>query len=331
MTFAFFGVDRPIFTLQEIPEIAAQRQISALCARQRGEKLAALEYFETVEVWKRGQQQNIENAREANRARIVEKSQETKAVVLQALEKRSKKLADICHKTIWKVLGFRGKDGKTHVVLHPKEMDILPVVVWASKGLQRILDQCIPLFQRGAADKYGRELFWLVDMGVGELGGLEIEIEPTQTFQNKQGVQISWNPIRVHTAPDPQRLGLLQALGAKCEEMDALRKELEKNTLQKIPPPPPKDTQKVIELPPGEYVCSRFATSTFRGSSRTILFLRAVGEDVEIPTHGFFFEREVEAMGGATALERRRTLLRCRLGAAKTTMAKRKCHQAALV
>ena len=64
-----------------------------------------------------------------------------------------------------------------------------------------------------------------------KLGGLELHIEPSRSFQNWEGKTIVWNPIQVVSAPDRGRLALLQGLGFKCEEYEALRRELAKNCL----------------------------------------------------------------------------------------------------
>lgn len=74
--------------------------------------------------------------------------------------------------------------------------------------------------------------------------------------------------------------------------------------MQKIPAPENKTTKKTTDLPKGEYICKRFATTTFRKAPRTIMFLLPLGEDgeqatdEETPTHGFFLEKEIEAIGG---------------------------------
>jgi len=163
-----------------------------------------------------------------------------------------------------------------------------------------------------------------------------LRIEPSKTFKNWEGKTIVWNPIQVVSAPDSGRLAFLRALGSKCEEYEALRVELAKNCLQKIPAPGNKTTKKTIDLPEGEYICKRFATTTFRNSFRTFLFLLPLGEDgepatdEETPTHGVFLEKEIAAMGGIEALEKRKTPLRCLLGEEKTTPSKRKCRRVAI-
>lgn len=117
-----------------------------------------------------------------------------------------------------KVLGFRSKEEKFRVVLrHGKEA---AVAVWATKGLQKILQGCVDWFNSDKKDNIGRELFWLVSFSsVGPLADLELYIEPSRSFQNHEGKTIVWNPIQVVSAPDQKRLG------SKCEEYETLCKE----------------------------------------------------------------------------------------------------------
>jgi len=129
----------------------------------------------------------------------------------------------------------------------------------------------------------------------------------------------------------------LRAIGRECEEYETLCAKLAKNTgLQKISAPENKATKKTTDLPEGEYICKRFATTYFRGALRTILFLLPLGEngepstDEETPTHGVFLEKEIADIGGAAALEKRKTPLRCLLGDQKTTPSKKKCRTVAL-
>ncbi|KAK3766848.1 hypothetical protein RRG08_051992 [Elysia crispata] len=44
------------------------------------------------------------------------------------------------------------------------------------------------------------------------------------------------------------------------------------------------DTTKAIDLPPGEYICRRYASTTFRGAPRTLLFLVPTGDNGEPTT-----------------------------------------------
>ena len=250
--------------------------------------------------------------------------------------KETQKVSELPANKNWDVLGFRGKEGKVRVVLRHGEEEA--VAVWATKGLQKILQECLDFFRSDEKDNTGRKLSWLVsDSAFEKLGGLQLHIEPSKSFSNREGKTIVWNPIRVETAPDNGRLAFLQDLGSKCEEYETLCADLLKNCMQRICAPPNKQTKKTTDLPEGEYICKRFADTRYRNAPRTILFLLPVGKDgkpttdEETPTHGVFLEKEIAAMGGIEALEKRKTPLFCLLGEEKTTPSKRKCRRVALL
>ena len=70
-----------------------------------------------------------------------------------------------------------------------------------------------------------------------------------------------------------------------------------------------------------------YATTVFRGNTKTILFLLPIDEngepttDAEIPTHGHFLEKEVERIG---ALQEVLQPIVCKVGIEKTTPQKKK-------
>ena len=350
------GNDSSKYKLQEIQEIADQRKISALSTRNREKVLADLRYARTVEEWKREKWQIEEKQRkkeeEAAKAReaeiaalrkhaetkkkIAEKSREIRATVVGTLSgMETQKVRGLPANKKWDVLGFRGKEGKVRVVLRGVESHEA-VPVWATKGLEKILQECVDFF-RSEEDNAGRKLFWLVsDCGFEKLGGLQLHIEPSKTFQNREGKTIVWNPLQVVSAPDNGRLAFLQELGTKCKEYETLCADLRKNCMQKICAPPNKETKKTTDLPEGEYICKRFADTSYRNAQRTILFLLSVGKDgkpttdEETPTHGVFLQQEIAAIGGIEALEKRKAPLRCLLGEEKTTPSKKKCRRVAL-
>ncbi|MEW8689263.1 MAG: hypothetical protein AB2556_25855 [Candidatus Thiodiazotropha sp.] len=55
-------------------------------------------------------------------------------------------------------------------------------------------------------------------------------------------------------------------------------------TLLESPTPKPKDTKKALDLPSGEYLCRHYASTTFHGAPRTLLFLVQAGKDGESAT-----------------------------------------------
>ena len=315
------GREPPRYELQEVSEIAQWRRISAFSTRNRASILAEPRYASTVEEWKRAHWQKEEEARKAREAEIAalrmyaeakRKSGAIRADVLRTLERDTQKLSALDTDKKWKVLGFREKEDKYRVVLQEAGQEE-PVSVWATKGLRKILLECAPGFHE-EEDKFGRKLSWLVAYD------LELRIAPAKTLRNNEGTKITWNQIQVLKAPDPGRLAILQAIGAKCEEYGA---ELAKTAFRKVLAPANKDTKRTTDLPAGEYIAHRYAAATFRKSPLTILFLLPLGEDgkqktdEETPTHGFFLEKEVAALGGQEALGKRKTPLHCRLGRRK--------------
>ena len=92
--------------------------------------------------------------------------------------------------------------------------------------------------------------------------------------------------------------------------MEAEQRAREQSCLLEAPAPNPRDTKKALDLSSGEYLCRRYAPTTFRGAPRTLLFLVPAGEDrepatdVETPTYGLFLEGEVAAIGGIEALQK---------------------------
>ncbi|MEW8689133.1 MAG: hypothetical protein AB2556_25205, partial [Candidatus Thiodiazotropha sp.] len=116
---------------------------------------------------------------------------------------------------------------------------------------------------------------------------------PSRAFQNSEGREIGWNPIRVLVAQDPWRLVTLQVLANAAETEEHHRNE---GAVQRAPAPQPKNTKKTTDLPAGEYNGRQYAIGMFRGSKRTILFLETA--DGEVPVHGHFLEKEVAALGG---------------------------------
>ncbi|MFI0460231.1 MAG: hypothetical protein ACH254_21815, partial [Candidatus Thiodiazotropha endolucinida] len=52
----------------------------------------------------------------------------------------------------------------------------------------------------------------------------------------------------------------------------ALAEVEKRGTLQKVAPPQKEDAKKSIDVPPGEYICRRYARTMFGGATRPILF-----------------------------------------------------------
>ena len=293
------GKDVSAFHLHEVPEIAEGRTISTLSTRNREKRLQEIRGAASAEDWRQRawkwleaerqlhEEEQRRRAEELDRiAQLVaagrqygEKSRETARDVGTALGVGgTEKVADLAAGRKWVVLEFRraaqqGADAQQGASAQ-QEADAQPwrknprvvlrgavdpdtVVVWATKGLGAILDGCADLFESKTDNRHGRTTYWLPP--AGRFARLEIEIEPTRVFQSRDGRQISWNPIRVVAAPDPQRLAALQALAEKEQEY----KEAEQRAiLLEAPVPKPMDTTKAIDLPPGEYICRRYAPNS---------------------------------------------------------------------
>lgn len=208
------GNDSSKYFLQEIPQIAEKRQISTLSTRGRLEKLLELRRSRTFESWKRKvwqKEEKIEKARqvELKKLRMVaqamkkieQKSAEILEKVAGTLGGKTQKVAELPTGRKFSVLGFRAKLDKARVVL--QYGDEPPVAVWATKGLRKILLECLRSFRSTEKDYLGRKVFWLVACsGVQKLCELAIGIEPAKTFQNSEGETIVWNPIKVLSAPE---------------------------------------------------------------------------------------------------------------------------------
>lgn len=70
-----------------------------------------------------------------------------------------------------------------------------------------------------------------------------------------------------------------------------------------------KDTKTVLDLLLGEYICQRFAETTFCGLSRTVIFQLLVNEDgqprteVEMPVYGHLLKKEIGRLGDTEMLQ----------------------------
>ena len=79
-----------------------------------------------------------------------------------------------------------------------------------------------------------------------------------------------------HCRPRPRHLATLQALAQKEQEhraqQGAEQRAQEQSPFLEAPAPNPKITKKALDLPSGEYL-QRYASTSFRGTPRTLLFL----------------------------------------------------------
>ena len=355
------------YPLLELPAIAQSRTVSTLSTRGREERLQQIRDATIAEDWRRVAWARLEAERQCREAQQewrtaeleklsqmataykyhLELSQQAKTEVADVLGiGQTGKISAIAGPRNWLVLGYRrtlreNRPSVRVVLLDAADKGAPPVVVWATRGLEKVLENCGDAFERIEESRYSRTTHWLVPVGREKLlVGLEIEVAQARTFRTKDDRQISWNPIVVAKFPDPQRRAILQALAEKerkYEELGIEQQEAEGSLcLQKAEVPKIADTSKVSDLQPGEYVCRRYAAATFRGAARSILFLVPLGPDgeqttdVETPVFGHFLKREVSALGGIECLGNVAAPMACNIGAERTTPQKKKDRLVAL-
>ena len=236
----------------------------------------------------------------------------------------TKKIAEIVdYKYIWKVLGYRNNPGRsTRVVLATPEIEN-PIVVWANKQLENVLERNKNMVQ---TNRYtdGRILGWIPgDYTEDKIGiGIYIHIDPPRPYTTKEGKEIVWYPVRETTQKDKENIAQL--------EVPEMPIELPEKMQEIYNVPQAKDTMKAMEMEPGEYVCRKFACTTYRGNEKTILYLSPVGKDgnpttdEEIAVQGFFLHKEIERIGGKNTLQQTNSPIYCKLLGTKTTPQKNK-------
>ena len=357
------GIEKSAYSVVEVPHT---REFSVLSTRNRERRLQEIEECIVVENWKKSawdyleqkqleHQQNIER-REQELEQIQEYIQENerhigisncmREVVEKVLSKQNtQKIAILAdEKKIWSILGYRLQKDKTNreyyrIVVGEKATGTA-VAIWPNTGIQKLLSATEKYVEK-KVDKFARELCWFPrDLWFVENGeiqynsnmekyrnGLDIRIQPAKEFY-KDKQTIRWNPIDVVEVPDIADLPSLReiALDKEFEELEiATKRELQETTA-----PNSKEQIRTLEIQPGTYICKKYATTTYRGNNRTILFLVPKGEDGEpttdeyIPAFGHFLEKEIERIGGVETLYKTNSPLLCYIGAEKTTTQRKK-------
>ena len=280
------------------------------------------------------------------------RSHEVHWIVDHTLGGKTTNISTLAGKGVWSVLGYRLPNDKKYcrVVVAEKKGGI-PKTIWANNGLRKVLLATTDSVEK-EVDTYKRETYWFPreyykrffpfplehcstyttqdsDWQNNEEGiriGLDIRVQPQKKFVPAgQEKEIAWYPIDIEQAPIPAELPSLRQLALEKEHEEKQTETLE--TLYKTTTPNQKDWKKAIDLAPGQYLCRRYATTVFRGNTKTILFLLPIDEngepttDAEIPTHGHFLEKEVERIG---ALQKVLQPIACKVGIEKTTPQKKK-------
>ena len=117
----------------------------------------------------------------------------------------------------------------------------------------------------------------------------QFSLEGIKTFYNDEGKQISYRPTK---PKDDSWVCSLQSVVENIDEPIPTKSSY----LLKVDPPAPKNTIQSSKMKEGEYLCYQYASTTYRGKPKTILFLIATGTEEEIPTYGPFLQQEVEKL-----------------------------------
>ena len=123
----------------------------------------------------------------------------------------------------------------------------------------------------------------------------------TQPFWNNSGVEINWNSTDVLLSSKKELEEMHKMLNnEKQNELLEQRNELAapmKLTCCKAPPL--KKCKKALNMNPCDYVATRYAETSFRGNTRTIIFVSPIVEDgqqntdEETPIWGAFLQEKI--------------------------------------
>ena len=140
----------------------------------------------------------------------------------------------------------------------------------------------------------------------------QFSLEGIKTFYNDEGKQISYRPTK---PKDDSWVCSLQSVVENIDEPIPTKSSY----LLKVDPPAPKNTIQSSKMKEGEYVCYQYASTTYRGKPKTILFLIGTAEE-EIPTYGPFLQQEVEKLDLSNCI----APIYCRIGEFKHTESRHK-------
>ena len=140
----------------------------------------------------------------------------------------------------------------------------------------------------------------------------QFSLEGIKTSYNDEGKQISYRPTK---PKDDSWVCNLQSVVENIDEPIPTKSSY----LLKVDPPAPKNTIQSSKMKEGEYVCYQYASTTYRGKPKTILFLIGTAEE-EIPTYGPFLQQEVEKLDLSNCI----APIYCRIGEFKHTKSRHK-------
>ena len=200
--------------------------------------------------------------------------------------------------------------------------------MYSTKQLAKLLENTRDLFF-SEKNRFARELFF----AASQKQKLEIQVLPTRSFFNAEGIELFWNPIGIDKYPDPQKLEELQREQRSAREFLAEHEleDFQQEKLHACTPRNPKTRKKAIDME-GRYHVTRYGKAFFRGVERTVLFLQAVGDDgaptqdFDEPVWGYFLQEETDRKN----IEQLEGFLYCQLGRENTTPQKKKDRLVAL-
>ena len=310
----------------EILEVPTTREISTLSVNKRKHRLLELIESGKVANWKlekeRQLQENI-NERikefEIVREAVLRKNHAENAkrqihdLVSDAFKNYSPlKLVEIPSEiTNILVLGFRLSTSTARMVVSSTGKTI-DGVYWASSPILRYL-KCIADNNYCCADK---STYYFPSL----LSCPQFSLEGIKTFYNSEGKQISYRPSQ------PKDSSWVSSLKSSIDNIEEPI-PAKSSYLIRIDPPKPNNTIQTSKMNEGEYVCYQYATTTYRGKPKTILFLIATGTTEEIPTYGPFLQEEVEKLDLSTCM----APIYCRIGEFKHTKSRHKDRTVSLV
>ena len=140
----------------------------------------------------------------------------------------------------------------------------------------------------------------------------QFTLEGIKTFYIDEGKQISYRPTK---PKDDSWVCSLQSVVENIDEPIPTKSSY----LLKVDPPAPKNTIQSSKMKEGEYVCYQYASTTYRGKPKTILFLIGTAEE-EIPTYGPFLQQKVEKLDLSNCI----APIYCRIGEFKHTKSRHK-------
>ena len=292
------GVQAPTWPLQEIEH---DRYISALSTKERRRRQEDIASAMETELWRAELQQKraaeiaMMQYRITKSNNFIVNADAALLPVLQAfVRSQTKKLSEIVDSKAtmnFQVLGFRyhgtkyGNSSRLAVRIAGQSNVF---TIWGTNQIQKILERLENHFHKH--EQYQRTTFYMVP---GYTGRLELLAHPKHSFYDKGGKLVEWNEIEILNFPTKVDMDTVQDL---LEDANKAKDALTSQMMKCIDAPPNKFCKRAIDVKSGEYTFERYAVLKFRGSLRTIVFLKSVDRDDEdeVPVFGYFLEQKLK-------------------------------------